>query len=269
MHNYCKDFEISKEFSSARYSQSNGQAERLIGHAKNLIKRCKGNMDKVQQCLLDYHNTPLDSKLGSPANILMNRNLRGRIPCLDKHLITESDVKNRKSLVERQVKCKEYYDKTAKPVCKNNSKLKPGNKVVYRGGKEDRVWKQAKILSTSSTERSYSLVNDQGRVLTRNKKMLLPDKTGQDLVVIPELEPTPGPSHIPQTPTQTLTVRSPQPAKQFRPQPKPQVVLTRTPISPVISKELKFHSVVDKHSSGLRRSSRITSKPTKLDDFVT
>ena len=113
MKQFCEMYGISKNFSSAYHSQSNGQVERAVGHIKNLIKRCNGNILKVRLCLLDYHATPLDSNLGSPHSILMNRNVRTRIPMLEKNLITKTDQDNREILLDRHQKGANYYNKTA------------------------------------------------------------------------------------------------------------------------------------------------------------
>ena len=76
---FCESLDIKKEFSSAMYSQSNGQVEHTIGHIKNFINRCQGDLNQLQMCLLDYHNTPLDSNIGSPFQILMCRSVKGRL----------------------------------------------------------------------------------------------------------------------------------------------------------------------------------------------
>ena len=54
MRKFCEQYDIKKDLSSARYSQSNGQVERAIGHVKNIIKRCSGKIDDINMCLLDY-----------------------------------------------------------------------------------------------------------------------------------------------------------------------------------------------------------------------
>ena len=177
MKQFCEMYGISKNFSSAYHSQSNGQVERAVGHIKNLIKRCNGNILKVKLCLLDYHATPLDSNLGRPHSILMNRNVRTRIPMLEKNLITKTDQDNREILLDRHQKGANYYNKTAS----DNVKLfKPSDIVVYRNGtghQDD--WKQAKVIAVDQNLRSYYLLNRNGNVISRNCAHMLPDKTGK------------------------------------------------------------------------------------------
>ena len=98
MRKFCEKYDIKKNFSSARYSQSNGQVERAIGHVKNIIKRCKGNIDDINMCLLDYRATPITPAIPSPHNILFGRDVTTSMPCLQESLITESDRVNLKLL---------------------------------------------------------------------------------------------------------------------------------------------------------------------------
>ena len=95
MRKFCEQYDIKKDFSSARYSQSNGQVERAIGHVKNIIKRCSGKIDDINMCLLDYRATPLTPSIGSPHNILLGRDVRTNLPCLPESLINENDRNNR------------------------------------------------------------------------------------------------------------------------------------------------------------------------------
>ena len=74
-----------------------------------IIKSGPENLDQV---LLQYRNTPLGPDLDSPAKLLLNRNLRCRIPMIDdKFNSRESDI-SYKSLQNRQAKAKEYHDIT-------------------------------------------------------------------------------------------------------------------------------------------------------------
>ena len=177
---FCKELGIKKVFSSAMYSQSNGQVERAIGHVKNLIKRCNYSFDDLQLCILDYHNTPLDANTPSPFQIVMNRSVKGRLPCLTSNLVTESDKKVYKCLTERQIKASEYYNRN---VSDKVRVFKPGDPVVYRSGKSDRQWKQARVVHADPELRSYTLVNAKGNLIVRNVGMLLPDTTGRDFFI--------------------------------------------------------------------------------------
>ena len=178
---FCNYYGIFKDFSSSRWAQSNGQVERTIQSVKNMIKKCKSDNYDLTLALLDFHNTPLPQINLSPAKLLMGRKLRTRLPCTEDSLITESDLFNRTKLVNRQVKAEENYNKNV-DMRQNENSFKPGDPVVFRDNLGDRLWKQAKVIKVSRNPRSYYIENMRGRVLNRNIKMLLPDRTGRKLV---------------------------------------------------------------------------------------
>lgn len=72
---FAKKHEFSKDFSSARFAQSNRMTERAIQHIKKLIKKCNRDKSDFYLALLDYRNTPLSTDLDSPAKLLLNRNV--------------------------------------------------------------------------------------------------------------------------------------------------------------------------------------------------
>ena len=179
---FVKKYEMSKDFSSARFPQSNGQVERSVQHVKKLIRKCKRDNSDLQLALLDYRNTPLSSELDSPAKLLLNRNLRTLIPCLPA-VLEGNDGKYRKLLEKRQVVAKQCYDKTA---IVRNQFFKPGDCVVFKENLDSKSWLKGMIL-TKVSPRSYDIIKENGRIVNRDAQMILPDKTStQGFTVIPE-----------------------------------------------------------------------------------
>lgn len=54
--------------------------ERHIQTVKNTIKKCYFEKSDPHLALLELRNTPIDSVIGSPAQLLNSRRLRGTIP---------------------------------------------------------------------------------------------------------------------------------------------------------------------------------------------
>lgn len=132
--------------------------------------------------LLAYRTTPLTETLPSPAVILMNRNLRTKMPGILP--VLESDKIIRENLVKSQHISKRNYDKKTKNPC---VELHRGEKVRYRDSARDRTWKPAKIVSARSPEhRSYQLMNEQGNIINRNNRFILQDKTKVDFTLDPD-----------------------------------------------------------------------------------
>ena len=104
---FCKDYQIEHVTSSPHYAQSNGEAERAVQTVKRQWNKCK---DK-HHALLDYRTTPLENCNMSPAQLLMSRRPRNKIPIshdLLKPQLYDID-KVRKQLDDKE-KQHHYYD---------------------------------------------------------------------------------------------------------------------------------------------------------------
>ena len=176
---FCKKYEFNHTFSSAGYARSNGQVERKIAFVKDLIAKCEpGNLDMA---LLQYRNTPLSANLGSPASILFGRNLRTRMPILDRDLVDKRDIENRILLEERQKSSKLYHDRTA---AREHKSFESKDLVRYRNNLCDKTWKEGQITKPVNT-RSYELVNSHGNVIRRNRRLLTNDHTRRSMSAEP------------------------------------------------------------------------------------
>lgn len=61
--------------SSPYYPRNNGLAEKYVGIAKKMIKKCTVDNKELQLFLLNYRNTPVTGTSYSPAQLLMSRKL--------------------------------------------------------------------------------------------------------------------------------------------------------------------------------------------------
>ena len=85
-----KEFAVKYGFkqidSNPMYPQSNGQAERFVQTIKGMIKKCVIAEQDIDIALLNYRNTKIQGLDASPAQMLMSRTLRSRIPVIPKKL---------------------------------------------------------------------------------------------------------------------------------------------------------------------------------------
>ena len=140
--------------SSPRHPSGNGEAERAVQTVKNLLKK---EQDPFL-ALLQYRNTPLASGK-SPAELMLGRKLRTRIP----HFRTDeaSDTEFRKRDALQKDRMKANFDKRHR--ARELSVLKPGQ----------HVW-----LKTPRTEegvvvkRSVDVQTSSGHVTRRNRTQL-------------------------------------------------------------------------------------------------
>ena len=77
---FANTWSIKTTTSSPTYSQSNGQAERSVQTMKTILKKAHEQNRDPHLAFLDYRNSPITGLKYSPAQILMCRRLRTKIP---------------------------------------------------------------------------------------------------------------------------------------------------------------------------------------------
>lgn len=155
-------------FTSPRYSQANGFAEKGVSIAKTLVMK---NED-LEAALLHYRAAPIPHVGCSPAQLFFNRRIRSRIPVHSAYL--ESAVPNSECVMQTkqqlQTQAAELYNRGAKPL----PALTPGEEVLIKRKLEDRSWKKGEVISTTAEPRSYIVREESGAVLRRNRRFLRP-----------------------------------------------------------------------------------------------
>lgn len=159
---FCTSWEMTHKTSSPLYPQSNGLVERMVQTMKNIIKKSKD-----QDCylaLLNFRSSP-SKDMPSPAEILMGRKLRTKLPEDRGKLQTTASKKAKHTLSMRQQN-NDRYDK-GKPL----APLKVGDKVFMRNA-DDNAWQPAVVVNKSSEPRSY-IVERNNATYRRNRNQLL------------------------------------------------------------------------------------------------
>ncbi|XP_047501218.1 uncharacterized protein K02A2.6-like [Penaeus chinensis] len=110
---FASNWEFEHITSSHHYPQSNRFIERIIQTVKNIIDKAKRSNKDPEMALLTLRTTPLDSKLPSPAELLIGRKMRSNLPL---HLPTKEGQKQDvyESFKRKQDAQKQYYDRGAK-----------------------------------------------------------------------------------------------------------------------------------------------------------
>ena len=115
---WCKIYNIEHVTSSPLHPQSNGMAERAVQTIKTLMRKCVAAGEDFYLALLDLRNTPRDSLIGSPAQRLMGRRTKTKLPTSEALLrpstIRPEHVTN--SLLQYRLQQKDYYDRGARPL---------------------------------------------------------------------------------------------------------------------------------------------------------
>ena len=231
--------------SSPLYPQANGLSEKAVQTVKRLIKKCTMTGDDVYLALLDLNNTPRDETIGSPAQRLMGRRTKTRIPTMETLLkprgIDPAEVTEK--LQEYREKQKYYYDCGAKPL----SPIGPGDAIRMR---TRRGWQPAEYVREAETPRSHVVKSgEQAREYRRNRSQLL--KTMEPKHTVRPIPRT----YIPMmnTPSVERRYETPVVRPPETPPPLPGAVVNVSPDSPVPVRT---------------RSGRESRQPRYLNDYM-
>lgn len=199
--NFATEYNFQHLTSSPRYPQSNGEAERAVQTAKNLLRKSKD----PYMALLALRTTPNDTGF-SPAQLLMGRQLRSNLPIAIHSLQPRLPSKKLVALNDAEAKQRQkvYFDRRHRA-----QQLPP----CYVG---DSVWiTDLKCLASVTKvlpHRSYLLRSASGRIIRRNGKNLrtpLPQVNRQPIIPenplslvstsprchLTDAPPAPAPSH--------------------------------------------------------------------------
>ena len=113
--------------------------------------------------LLDYRNSPISGLCYSPAQMLMSRRLRSKVPAAPQ-LLVPSVVDAHPSLRKIQQRQKQYYDRGTKPL----PPLKQGDGVWHKQGNQR---KKATVIQWCPEPRSHWIQTERS-VLHRNRQHL-------------------------------------------------------------------------------------------------
>ena len=171
---------------SPHHSKSNGKAEKGVQIVKRLLKKCFEKGEDPNLAVLNYRNTPMDCGR-SPAQLLMNRDLKTRLPTAhlqQKSLDSEVVDKVRKARASQ----KYNHDKSTRI-------LRPfeQGQVVRIYSLRDKHYSQKGVIMKAHSHNSYNVMTEAGRILRRNREHLketLEDFEPQDELDIPDLGST-------------------------------------------------------------------------------
>jgi hypothetical protein len=137
---FMLNYGINHVTSSPAYPRSNGQAERMVQTAKNLIRKCTAENKSYYSGLRALRNTPADN-LPSPAKLLQGRVLNEGLPTKEQELFPRSyDYMQVKAIMQGKIQSmKQNHDKHVKS---EHKPLNIGDKVRVR---VDKSWEHAKV----------------------------------------------------------------------------------------------------------------------------
>ena len=179
---FAKDWDFTVKTSSPLYPRSNGLAERSVQLAKSMLKKVKEENGDIHLCLLNYRATLVQGLEYSPAQLMLSRQLRCRLPtsekCLEPKLIPPM-IKNLKS---KQSVQKKYYDRNVKTLLSLNE----GDSVLIPSNK---VWKKASVKEKHASPRSYIVTTEDNTDYRRNRQDLRLSRNPPPVIVTSNVQP--------------------------------------------------------------------------------
>ena len=163
---FCKKHHILLDNSSPYNPQSNGLAEAAVKNIKFLLGKCHENSEDFRNALLEWRSCPRADGF-SPAEAFFGRRLRGGengLPMLNTgygsfDLNSFSELRNESRI-------------TAQRSGRDLPQFCIGEHVVLQNPISKKWDSKGVIMEVCSTGRSYILTDEDGRVLTRNRRFL-------------------------------------------------------------------------------------------------
>ncbi|PJE77411.1 hypothetical protein CI610_03666 [invertebrate metagenome] len=178
---FANAWDIDLVTSSPTYPKSNGLSERMVQTVKNMLRKSGEEESDPYTALLEYRNTPLSGLSYSPAELLMSRSLRSKIPVKNTMLMPKVAENAREQLTTRQEHQKFHYDKHAQCL----PSLMPGDAVRMRVQK---TWEPAVVQQRHTTPRSYVVQTPNGRSYRRNRNHLLKTPEEPPVIIGPDVD---------------------------------------------------------------------------------
>lgn len=168
---FMSDWEIRHETASPHYPQSNGKSERTVQTVKNLLKKCVDSGQDFNLALLNFRATPRHN-IDSPAQMLMGRRLKTRLPISAKLLTEKVDNdQNYDRIMTNRKQIKINYDKSANTL----KSLSSGEKATLTSNGDRKL---VTIVARSTQPRSYIVEDERGSRYRRTRSQLVSRTTG-------------------------------------------------------------------------------------------
>ena len=161
---FANNWEFELVTSSPRYPKSNGLAEKAVGIAKSIIKKCKHSGSDLNKAILEYRTSPLTGLDLSPSELLNKRLLRTGLPVTFKVLNQNVNIDHEK-IKNKRSKSKVYYDKQAKV----RKQFSEGENIMI---KKDSTWVPGKVFKKQYSPRSYLVKENTDTILRRNSSFI-------------------------------------------------------------------------------------------------
>ena len=188
---FADEWGFEVKTSSPHHPASNGQSERSVGTIKQLMRKAAEEGRDIHLAMLEYRNTPISGLEYSPAQLLMSRMLKDKLPTPTTLLFPKLSQEAHRSLSARQERQRKYHDRGTKIL----PPLQVGDPVRIQQG---RIWSPAVIMEKHEAPRSFRVRTNDGQVYRRNRKFLRHSHGSEPVQLVQPMS-----QHHPQLPSQS------------------------------------------------------------------
>ena len=163
---FCLEWGIEHRTSSPYLPRSNGLAERTIQTFKKMFYKCKECGSDPYIALLIHRTTPKDN-MPSPAQLLMSRTLRTKLPTFSENFRPKlvDTVDYGEQLRTRTMKSVEHYNKNAV----RKKPIKIGDAIMFKRNNNS-WWFPGEVVEECQEPRSFLVKDDEGVLYRRNQQ---------------------------------------------------------------------------------------------------
>ena len=169
---FAADYGFEHATFSPHYPQGNGSAERAVQTIKGLLQKSAYSGNDFPLALLAYRTTPHGTTEVAPAQLLMGRRLRTRLPALSSHLGPTLVDADRLKEVDSFNKLKQADDYNRRQGVKALDALEPGDSVLVCN-LQTRTWRIPGTIARRLSGRSYLVRLRSGQRYRRNRFQIL------------------------------------------------------------------------------------------------
>lgn len=167
---FAKEWGFTFVYTSPRYPQANGMAEKGVQIAKKMLYKCLEDKSDYRLSLLNYRASPVSGTNVSPSELLMNRRLRTKLLVsthyLQPKMIRSADQQQFENIRNRNIK---NYNKTSR----FKSPFVVGQNIWFKKEVNSKVWLRGKITHVNPN-RAYNLVDSNNVRYTRTSFHIRP-----------------------------------------------------------------------------------------------